>query len=103
MPQTALERLVNWYASYCDGDWEHSYGVRIETLDNPGWDVEVDLVDTELAHLYIAFSRDERSETDWVQFSVIDGKFVGSGGVGNLEEVIEIFLKIAEGSANSAS
>lgn len=34
MSVSALER---WYASQCDDNWEHSYGIRIDTLDNPGW------------------------------------------------------------------
>jgi len=32
-----MERIQDWYRRQCDGDWEHSYGVKIETLDNPGW------------------------------------------------------------------
>jgi hypothetical protein len=28
--------LEAWYASRCDGEWEHGYGISIETLDNPG-------------------------------------------------------------------
>jgi hypothetical protein len=31
-----LPWLQGWYATQCDGDWEHEYGVSIETLDNPG-------------------------------------------------------------------
>jgi hypothetical protein len=42
----ALERLQRWYLGECNGDWEHSYGVRIDTLDNPGWIVTIDLHET---------------------------------------------------------
>ncbi len=31
MPST-LERLCSWYSQKCNGDWEHSYGVSIDTL-----------------------------------------------------------------------
>jgi hypothetical protein len=31
-----LRWLQDWHAGQCDGDWEHSYGVDIGTLDNPG-------------------------------------------------------------------
>ncbi|MEU4549059.1 Imm53 family immunity protein [Nonomuraea dietziae] len=44
-----LTSLQSWYASCCDDDWEHSYGVTIGTLDNPGWCMKIDLVDTSLA------------------------------------------------------
>ena len=40
--------LQNWYHSNCDGGWEHLYGVKIDTLDNPGWSVAIDLEDTEI-------------------------------------------------------
>lgn len=41
-----LDALVRWYRSQCDGDWEHEFGVRLATLDNPGWHLEVDLAET---------------------------------------------------------
>lgn len=44
-----LERLERWYAAQCNGDWEHTYGITIETLDNPGWTFKVELRDTYLS------------------------------------------------------
>ncbi|RRJ95187.1 hypothetical protein Ga0100231_013590 [Opitutaceae bacterium TAV4] len=44
--KSALQRLSEWYASQCDGDWEHSYGFKISTLDNPGVAIEIDLFGT---------------------------------------------------------
>ena len=41
-----LLRLQQWYASQCNGDWEHQFGVRVDTLDNSGWPVRIDLVGT---------------------------------------------------------
>jgi|TARA_B100000029_G_scaffold216980_1_gene214740 hypothetical protein len=32
-----LQWLQNFYASLCDGLWEHGYGCNLDTLDNPGW------------------------------------------------------------------
>ena len=37
-----------WYAANCHGGWEHYFGVVIETLDNPGWLVKIDLEETTL-------------------------------------------------------
>jgi hypothetical protein len=45
---STLERLAHWYKSNCDGDWEYSFGLTIDTLDNPGWSITVDLDDTPL-------------------------------------------------------
>ena len=41
-----LEWLEQWYEKTCDGDWEHIYGISIDTLDNPGWRVRIDLRET---------------------------------------------------------
>jgi hypothetical protein len=46
---SSLRSLEDWYASRCDGDWERSFGITIETLDNPGWAVRIDLAETRLA------------------------------------------------------
>jgi hypothetical protein len=45
---TSMKFLQEWYASVCDGDWEHSYGIRIKTTDNPGWVLVVDPEHTSL-------------------------------------------------------
>ncbi|MBN6041230.1 Imm53 family immunity protein [Amycolatopsis sp. 195334CR] len=28
--------LERWFAGQCDDDWEHRYGITLETRDNPG-------------------------------------------------------------------
>ena len=38
-----IEQLQAWYAAQCNGKWEHTYGIAIGTLDNPGWSLSVDL------------------------------------------------------------
>ncbi|WP_457028213.1 Imm53 family immunity protein [Kitasatospora sp. P5_F3] len=58
--------LTSWYADQCDGDWEHEYGIRIETLDNPGWSVELDLEGTGLDG--VVLDRIESTQGDsWLQ------------------------------------
>jgi hypothetical protein len=93
-PATLLQRLQNWYLQECNGDWEHSYGVKIETLDNPGWLVTIDLTETNWEQLRVARRSTERSENDWVQVEVSSGKFVGCGGPMNLEEVLTLFFEL---------
>ncbi len=51
MQTDILAWLQDWYRSRCDGTWEHSYGVKIDTLDNPGWLVTVDLGERSLTKL----------------------------------------------------
>lgn len=90
-----LDRLQDWYLRECDGDWEHSYGIEIETLDNPGWLVTIDLHETPWEQLVVDRTMVERSEMDWVQTEVVNGKFIGCGGPKNLEEILTIFFDTA--------
>ncbi|WP_083934104.1 Imm53 family immunity protein [Kribbella catacumbae] len=48
MTSNALEFMVSWFAMHCDGDWEHHDGIKIATLDNPGWALDVRIDGTEL-------------------------------------------------------
>jgi hypothetical protein len=91
-----IEYLQKWYQSQCDGDWEHARGVKIDTLDNPGWKVEIDLVGTALAGR--AFSPLNRlgDESEWIRCEVRGDKFLGNGGPLMLEEIIRTFLRWAE-------
>jgi len=91
-----LSWLENWYAQACDGEWEHRYGVRIDTLDNPGWSLKVDLVGTYLEGRPYETLKVERSSTEWIHCSVKDGVFNGFGGPGNLKTLIATFRQWAE-------
>ena len=84
---------MKWYVSNCNGDWEHSYGVKIDTLDNPGWTVSIDLSETYLSDRPFEKISEERSEDDWYFCEVKDGLFKAAGGIVNLEELLTIFLK----------
>lgn len=94
MSKTPLECVEDWYAAQCDGDWEHSYGLKIETTDNPGWYVEIDLLETEWSGTTIPFARDEISESEWIQFEVRESKFFGSGSALNLNKILLRFLSV---------
>ena len=91
-----LTLLKNWYASRCDGDWEHQYGVKIDTLDNPGWIVGIDIWETELSGKSVGRFRREFSETDWLDIKITEAKFEANGDVGKLEEIIRQFLFFAQ-------
>ena len=47
-PRDCLYLLQRWYVAQCDSEWEHSYGVSIDTLDNSGWTLRIDLAGTSL-------------------------------------------------------
>lgn len=57
--------LERWYSDQCDDDWEHQYGIKPETLDNPGWALSADLTDTNLQDQRIPWRCTDRSASDW--------------------------------------
>ena len=61
-----FEKLNEWYQSNCDGDWEHNFGVNIETLDNPGWIVKIDLYYTELEDKPFEEIEINNGDDDWL-------------------------------------
>jgi hypothetical protein len=93
---TTLEKIQNWYKSQCNEDWEHSFGVNITSLDNPGWLIEIDLKDTEVEGKEFTVIENLAHKTDWIHCSVENNKFKGAGGPDKLEEILLIFLKWVE-------
>ncbi|MBS1989371.1 MAG: immunity 53 family protein [Cyanobacteria bacterium SZAS LIN-3] len=91
-----LERLQKWYASRCNGEWEHQYGIKLDNIDNPGWALAVDLLHTELQPREFSKIEKHRSENDWIVCEVTDSRFHGVGGPGNLTEILTTFLSWAE-------
>ena len=87
-----LTRLQGWYRAQCDGDWEHGYGVRLQTLDNPGWSLEIDLRGTALAEREFEDAELHRSEQDWWVCWLEQERFRAACGPRNLEEALQRFL-----------
>ena len=88
-----IVRLQNWYISQCNQDWEHTYGVRIANIDNPGWSVDIDLSDTDLEDRHLDELNVQRhDEHNWVVCRVQDNVFKGRGGPHNLDEILQVFL-----------
>jgi len=103
---TALARLQRWYRSNCDGEWEHAHGIQIQTLDNPGWLVDIELVETPLEN--VPFERIEIGGTDdnfneegntigpWHECWRDDHAWHAGCDPESLERVLTIFLDWAE-------
>ncbi|CAL79875.1 hypothetical protein BRADO6232 [Bradyrhizobium sp. ORS 278] len=98
-----LKALQAWYASHCDGEWEHRYGIRIGTLDNPGWILRIDLSSTELAERpFTDVKVQGDDDDDWCHCRVRDGVFEAFCGPHHLEDVISIFLAWAIAAVREA-
>lgn len=110
MTEDNLNWLMQWYVGECNNDWEHTYGVEIGTLDNPGWTLKVDLKETTLegrsftsvTHGEPADDLDEWRRTgSWWIAEVKDGAFEASCGPLDLPAVISVFRKWAESAPQS--
>jgi len=80
MENFLLRWLQGWYARWCDEDWEHTYGVEIGTLDNPGWRVKIDLLGTGFEDQPFTDIHQEVDEDNWVVCRVRNNVFEGAGG-----------------------
>ena len=87
-----LTEIQTWYAAHCNGEWEHSYGVKIDTLDNPGWSVKIELTDTELEDADFEPHIEDRSESDWIHCKVKERIFEGAGDASKFETILTVFL-----------
>ncbi|MGW5284370.1 immunity 53 family protein [Streptomyces collinus] len=90
-PEHVLEWLQSWYSSQCDGDWEHEWGVKVETTDNPGWFVKINLEETALADREHPRHQVTRGEHDWVMAWTSEQTFHVACGPGNLAEALSLF------------
>ncbi|MDB6027014.1 MAG: hypothetical protein JWM68_3237 [Verrucomicrobiales bacterium] len=91
MKSSNIVWLSEWYSRQANGDWEHSFGIKIETLDNPGWRIVIDLSETPLATRPFTSIKEENSPRDWTTCRIQDGKFEGFCGPGNLDKVLGVF------------
>lgn len=93
-----LQRLQAWYSRQCNGDWEHTYGVTVGTIDNPGWSLKIDLTGTDLqGRAFESAVRGVEEESEnWIHCKVEAHQFVGFRGPAHLGEIMEVFLRWAE-------
>jgi len=97
-----LHFLQEWFLAQCDGDWEHDEGITIESLDNPGWSLKINIDDTDLEEVTLGRIKHERNDEDWIHYWVQDRIFHAACGPLNLTEALSVFrdLVVAAG-ANS--
>jgi hypothetical protein len=97
---TAISQVSQWYLARCDGDWEHQSRVEIGTLDNPGWQVRVNVSGTNLDGRKFDRVKIERSDADWVQAWVEQNEWRAACGPLNLDEALSLFVSWAAGSGS---
>jgi len=95
-PIDAITEIESWYTQQCDSSWEHQYGITIQTIDNPGWEIKIDLLGTPYSNLRMNQYSCSRSESDWICCKIENGIFYAYGGPTNLGEMLEYFINMCK-------
>jgi hypothetical protein len=81
----------------------------IDTLDNPGWRVRIDLTGTSLQNLPMeTIARGQinhfglEGDQDWLQCKVENNRFEGAGGPLSLLLICDAFMNWVKGEKRSA-
>jgi hypothetical protein len=96
MDENIINWLEDWYYANCNDEWEHNYGVKIDTIDNPGWSISIDLAETKFSKIEIERVHVEIHESDWYSFSVRESIFKGFGSINRLSFLLKKFKDIIE-------
>ena len=91
--------LTAWYQAQCNGHWELSHGVTLESLDTPGWLVTIDLEGTALEDRSVPKIELETSPKDWLAWEVSQNRFRGQGDPSKLLAIVRIFQVLAQTDA----
>lgn len=93
--QKLLDRLERWFSSHCDGEWESTHGITIETLAEPGWMLTIHLEDTPLEYETLDRVQTGGSPSNWMWYEVDNARFRAQGDFRKLPELIEAFCNWA--------
>jgi hypothetical protein len=92
-----LKEIQEWFQNQCDGEWEHARRITLESCDNPGWWLKIDLQGTNLENKKFKeiktgdFSLN-MPEPPWIHLYVENGVFNGAGDAMQLENILRYFL-----------
>ena len=88
--------LQQWFQSQCDGDWEHEFGITLQTVDNPGWYLTINLIGTELEGVSFQNIQEDKDDVNWYFCLVRNNVFEASCGPCNLDIILRIFRSWVE-------
>ena len=91
-----FEWLKKWYSKQCDGVGEDDHCVDITTINNPGWQVRIELHGTAYSNLEVEWTAEENSESDWYGYKFELAVFDGIGDPSKLKFILEQFRRVIE-------
>jgi hypothetical protein len=102
-----LEWLETWYQQQCNGEWEHSQGVHLDTLvdspDRDGWQLTINLHGTSAENMPPQKITLDSSGGDWIDCRLSSSRFQGAGDLRKLEQIIGIFRKWVDAPVKGGS
>lgn len=87
--------LQDWYENICGGNI--CTGIKIETMNNGGWCVSIDLFNTAYEDENFDSVYIKKSDSCWFKCSKENDMFIGYGGVRNLEDILGVFYRWVKG------
>ena len=92
-----LARLAAWHLSQCNGEREHAHGIKVDTLDDPGWTIDIDLAGTTLVDAPFGVHEDRYDhEVSWLRCWTEAAVFHAACGPGRLEDALRVYRSWAE-------
>jgi hypothetical protein len=98
MTPDPFPELMQWYTRQCDGEWEHHRGISIESTDNPGWWVKIDLEGTPLlGRTFTAIkeglnTNGHPNAPRWLSCEIKNKQWHGAGDGTRLSEIVGHFV-----------
>lgn len=90
-----IDWLQNWFLEQCDGNWEHEQVIKMESLDNPGWNVEIDFNNTSIdIENDIPYKLFENGDNNWIGYQIKSNIFYGVGDPLKLNLILELFKEL---------
>ncbi len=86
--------LQKWFKDQTDGNWEHEVIIKIESIDNPGWSIEIDLMKSDI--IPIEWRLFEISDDNWLGYKFEDNIFYIAGDANKLDLSIRVFQEFIE-------
>lgn len=86
-----FKKIVDWFKSQCDGDWEHENNIKLFTTDSPGWGLLIDISNTNIEGIKINYSNYQNS-LNWIKINSNGHKFEGYASIDSLENLFLIFI-----------
>lgn len=86
-----LIELQKWIEAQSDGDWEHEHSIKMETIDNPGWNISIPIFRTSLEG-YIYEDKTYHDEMDWYEILSDGNYFTSNCSLNRIDYVLSFFL-----------